>query len=317
VDSNISNPKYMEWNLKIEKAFGSKTAVYLNYVGNHGYDEFIVSPNMNAFCLSTPCAFGSVTASAAPDARFGTVNELKNAGWSNYNGVTATLVRRFGFGFQGSLNYTYSHSLDTVSNGGLLPYSFSGDGDSFLSQIDPHNLRKLNYGNSDYDFRHVISANYLYQLPIKSSNRALNYAIGGWSLSGTVFFRTGQPFSVYDSSGGSPGYYLNNGTAAVVLADYIGGPTSCFQAHPGCLDVLAGGFVAAGSQTDFGNLPRNSFRGPHYFNADFSLQKDIKLTERFVFTLGANAFNVFNHPNFANPDADLQNSGAGNTFGQS
>lgn len=74
------------------------------------------------------------------------------------------------------------------------------------------------------------------------------------------------------------------------------------------------GFVASGSQTNFGNLPRNSFRGPHYFNADLSLQKDVKLTERFVFTLGANAFNVLNHPNFANPDADISN--AGSTFGQ-
>ncbi len=314
VQTNINNPKYAEWNLKIEKSFGSKIAVYLNYVGNHGYDEFIVNPNMNAFCAT--CPFGSVTATAAPDARFSIVNELKNAGWSNYNGVTATLVRRFGAGFQGSLNYTYSHSLDTVSNGGLLPYSFSGDGDSFLSQIDPNNLRKLNYGNSDYDFRHVISANYLYQLPIKSSSRGLNYLIGGWSLSGTVFFRTGQPFSVFDSNG--PSTYLGNGASGVVLADYISGPRTCSGIST-CLDNtgIGSGFVASGSQTNFGNLPRNSFRGPHYFNSDFSVQKDIKLTERFVFTLGANAFNVFNHPNFANPDGDIANAASsGGTFGQ-
>jgi hypothetical protein len=308
VNSNISNPKYLEWNLKIEKSFGSKTAVYLNYVGNHGYDEFIVNQDMNAFCAT--CPFGSVTATVAPDARFSVVNELKNAGWSNYNGVTATVVRRFGAGFQGSLNYTYSHSLDTVSNGGLLPYSFSGSGDSFLPQIDPNNLRKLNYGNSDYDFRHVVSANYLYQLPTKSLNRGLNYLIGGWSLSGTVFFRSGQPFSVFDSAG--PSNYLNNGSSGVVLADYISGPRTCSGVSK-CLDTSGSGFVAAGSQTNFGNLPRNSFRGPHYFNADLSVQKDIKLTERFVFTLGANAFNVLNHPNFANPDADIQN--VGSTFG--
>jgi hypothetical protein len=136
-------------------------------------------------------------------------------------------------------------------------------------------------------------------------------------MGGTVFFRSGQPFSVFDSSGGAPGNYLNNATSAVVLADYISGPRTCTGARPNCLDVTGSGFVAAGNQTDFGNLPRNSFRGPHYFNADFSLQKDIHLTERFVFTLGANAFNVLNHPNFANPDADIQNTGAGNTFGQS
>ena len=324
VDTNISNPKYMEWNLKIEKSLGSKMAVYLNYVGNHGYDEFIVNPSVNAFCTGAgvladgvtprPCPFGSVTATAAPDTRFGNVNELRNAGWSNYNGVTATLVRKFGTGFQGSLNYTYSHSLDTVSNGGLLAYSFSGDGDSFLSQIDPTNLRRLNYGNSDYDFRHVISANYLYQLPFKASSRGLNYLIGGWSLSGTVFFRTGQPFSAYNSA--APLLQLGNGASSVVLADYVSGPRTC----PSISNCLNGTTFAVnndptngdGSQLDFGNLPRNSFRGPHYFNTDFSVQKDIKLTERFVFTLGANAFNVLNHPNFANPDADVTSG----TFGQ-
>lgn len=311
VQTNISNPKYAEWNLKIEKAIGSRTAVYLNYVGNHGYDEFVVNQDMNAYCLA-PCPFGSVTATAAPDARFSVVNELGNAGWSNYNGVTASLVRRFSAGFQGSLNYTYSHSLDTVSNGGLLPYSFAGDGDTFLAQIDPNNLRRLNYGNSDYDFRQTLTANYLYQLPLKSSHRGLDYLIGGWSVSGTFFFRTGQPFSVFDSTG--PSTYLGNASSGVVLADYLSGPRTC--AGPvNCLNVNASGFVASGSQTDFGNLPRNSFRGPHYFNSDLSLQKDIKLTERYVFTLGANAFNVLNHPNFANPDADISN--AGSTFGQS
>src|SRR6266481_2394616 len=322
VQNNINNPKYVEWNLKIEKSFGAKTAVYLNYVGNHGYDEFIVNPAMNAFCSGAavdlngnprPCAFGSVANAVAPDTRFSNVNELRNACWSNYYGVTATLVRRFSAGFQGSFNYTYSHSLDTVSNGGLLPYSFSGDGDSFLSQIDPNNLRKLNYGNSDYDFRHVISANYIYQLPFKSSNRGLDYAIGGWSLSGTVFFRSGQPFSAYNST--APLLQLKNGAAAVVLADYVSGPRTC----PTISNCLNGTVFAVnndpvngdGSQVNFGNLTRNQFRGPHYFNADFSVQKDIKLTERFVFTLGANAFNVLNHPNFANPDADVTSG----TFG--
>lgn len=311
VETNISNPKYAEWNLKIEKSLGSRTAVYLNYVGNHGYDEFVVNQDMNAFCLS-PCPFGSVTATAAPDSRFSVVNELKNGGWSNYNGVTASLVRRIGAGFQGSLNYTYSHSLDTVSNGGLLPYSFAGDGDTFLAQIDANNLRKLNYSNSDYDFRHVFTANYLYQLPFKSSHRGLDYLIGSWAASGTFFFRSGQPFSVYDSSG--PSTYLLNASSGVVLADYLSGPKTCSTAL-NCLDVSASQFAPAGSQTNFGNLARNSFRGPHYFNADFSLQKDIKLTERYVFTVGANAFNVFNHPNFANPDSDIQD--AGTTFGQS
>jgi len=311
VANNIANPKYVEWNLKIEKSFGSKMAVYLNYVGNHGYDEFIVNPNMNAFCTPDPvnCPNGFAgLPGAAPDARFSVVNELRNAGWSNYNGVSATVVRRFSAGFQGSFNYTYSHSLDTASNGGFLPYSFSGSGDSFATQIDPISLRRLNYGNSDYDFRHVISANYLWQLPIKTSNRGLDYLVGGWSIGGTVFYRSGEPFSLFDASAPAAGGQLSNGSGSTVLADYISGPRTC-SSISNCLNGTS--FVPDGSQFNFGNLPRNSFRGPHYLNADLSLQKDIKLTERYVFTLGANAFNVLNHPNFANPDADISSS----TFG--
>lgn len=314
VASNISNPKYVEWNLKIEKAIGNKTAIAFNYVGNHGYDEFIINQNMNAYCNTAhiTCPFGSVTATSAPDPRFAVVNEISNRGWSNYNGFTATLTRRFSSGFQGSLNYTYSHSLDTISNGGIEPYSTAADGDSFRTQIDPNNLKLLNYGNSDYDFRHVITASYVYQLPLKSANRGLDYVIGGWSFSGTVFYRSGEPYSVYDSTG--PAFYLSNGSSGVVLADYLGGPKTC-AAAPNCLDPSASNFVPYGTQTNFGNLPRNQFRGPGYFNSDFSLQKDFKITEKYTFTMGANAFNVFNHPNFANPDADI--SDAGSTFGQS
>lgn len=101
-----------------------------------------------------------------------------------------------------------------------------------------------------------------------------------------------------------------------MLADYTGGSRTC-SGLSHCLtgatfNVNLDPVNGDSSQPDFGNLARNSFRGPHYFNTDFSLQKDFKLTERFVFTLGANAFNVLNHPNFGNPDADVTSG----TFGQ-
>jgi hypothetical protein len=64
-------------------------------------------------------------------------------------------------------------------------------------------------------------------------------------------------------------------------------------------------FTGVGSETNFGNIPRNTFRGPHYFNSDFSILKNIPITERVSFGIGANAYNVFNHPNFANPVSDI------------
>jgi hypothetical protein len=67
----------------------------------------------------------------------------------------------------------------------------------------------------------------------------------------------------------------------------------------------------APSPTTFGTIPRNSFRGPGYFNTDLGLKKTFRLTERFGFTLGANAYNILNHPNFANPVSDLSSSAFG------
>jgi len=83
-------------------------------------------------------------------------------------------------GFSGRINYTYSHSLDDLSNGGNnFAYSNS---DSILYQINPRNM-SLNYGAADYDVRHSLTASYIWDLPFKSVNRALDLAVGGWKLS--------------------------------------------------------------------------------------------------------------------------------------
>jgi hypothetical protein len=309
IASNVKNPKYLEWNLMVEKSFGSHTSLAVNYVGNHGYDLFINNVGLNTYCAagnSHGCP-ASLPATA-PDQRFANISEISNSGVSNYDGLTTTVTHRFGHGLQGIFNYTYSHSLDDLSNGGLLPYSTNTTGDSFRIQIDPYNLHSPNYGNSDYDFRHSISANYFYELPIKSQNHFLNAAIGGWAISQTVFFRTGQPFTIY-RSGSSFG--LHNGTNERVLGEYITGPTTCTDPNTACLSRAAG-VNFAGTQTNFGNTGRNFFRGPHYFNSDFSIFKTFQIRESGMgFTLVANAYNVFNHPNFANPINSLSSGAFG------
>jgi outer membrane receptor for ferrienterochelin and colicin len=315
-NNNMSNPKYLQWNLQIEHSFGSKTTMTLNYVGNHGYDLFVQNPGYNTYCSptrvdtnNTPvCAangFIGVLPVAALDTRFNSVTQLTNQGISNYNGLTATLVRRFTKGLSGQINYTWSHSLDDVSNGGLEPYSLNNASDSLLYQIDPTNLRRLNYSSSDNDFRHNLSASYIWELPIKSSNGFLNAAVGGWTIAQTFKARSGQAYSVINSN--IPGGVLSNGSSAVVLGSFLGGSIpSCNTPDVACLS--ASQFTVNG----FGNIPRNSFRGPMYFDTDLSIYKAFKVKERLTFTLGANAYNVLNHPNFANPNGDL----ASGTFGQ-
>jgi hypothetical protein len=310
VVSTLKNPKYLEWNFEVQQAIGSKTSFNLNYVGNRGYDEFIGNNAQNSWSGN---GFVGLPA-ALPDAHFRTVTLLANTGVSSYHGLTATLNRRFTAGFQGSINYTWSHAIDDVSNGGVLPYSGN---DSFLAQIDPTNLRRLNYGNADYDVRHNISANYVWELPFKSHGM-MNKVISGWVMSGTVFWRSGYPYTVQDGlmpllSSAQTG--LHNASTLTILPNFLGGSVpSC--TYPGrgtptqCLVNTQ--FTSVAGETNFGNIPRNAFRGPHYFNTDFSLLKNIPITEHVSLGLGANAYNVLNHPSFANPIHDTSSG----QFGQ-
>jgi hypothetical protein len=298
VVSKVQNPKYLEWNLELQQAIGSKTSLVLNYVGNHGYDEFIFNNAENTWSTTN---FGGLPG-AAPDTHFRNVSLLTNSGVSNYHGLTATVTRRLTSGFTGSLNYTWSHAQDDISNGGVLPYSIT---DSLLGQINPFNLRSLNYSNADYDVRHNITANYVWELPFKAQNPVLNRVVKGFTLSGTFFYHTGYPYSVFDSA--APAAALNNGTSATVLATFNGGPTAAGCNTPDTPCLLASQFAPVAGETSFGNVPRNSFRGPGYFNSDFTLLKNIPITERVSFGLGATAYNVFNHASFAPPTSNINN----------
>ncbi|MBA3912956.1 MAG: hypothetical protein H0X25_03655, partial [Acidobacteriales bacterium] len=297
--NKLLNPKYAEWNLEIQQALGNKTSFSVNYVGNHGYDLFIVNPAVNAYSTATP-ATGGLPA-AAPYSGFGRVSYLSNSGVSNYHGLTASVSRRFSLGFTGNVNYTWSHSLDDVSNGGVSPYSLN---DSLLNQVNPYCLRCLNYSNSDYDVRHNVTANYVWDLPFKANGSFLNRVISSWTLSGTFFYHTGYPFSAIDGVAPATGSVVHNDSAGTILATFNGGPVySCNSPVNNC--ISSSQFAPVASETTFGNIPRNSFRGPGYFNSDFTILKNIPITERFRFGIGATAYNVFNHPNFANPVGDI------------
>jgi len=329
VSSTLQNPKYLEWNAEIQQAIGSKTSFVLNYVGNHGYDEFILNPWMNTYSgppgatsfgglpianTSDPTLGSCVSCSwlRAPLGGFANVIQLGNQGVSNYNGLTASVTRRFTAGFTGTFNYTWSHAQDMISNGGVLPYSTN---DSLIAQFNPFCLRCLNYGNADYDVRHNVTANYVWELPFKASGTALNRVVAGWSLSGTFFYRSGYPYSVFDTN--APGI-IPNSTSASFLGTFMGGPTNAGCSSPVAADgsyfqcLNASQFNNTGGETGFGNVPRNTFRGAGYFNSDFSLLKNTAITERINFGLGLNFFNVFNHANFSNPVPDL----ASGQFGQ-
>ncbi|MGH9524778.1 MAG: hypothetical protein ACRD3E_19820, partial [Terriglobales bacterium] len=303
ISGTALTPRYQEWNLKVQQGFGTKSALILNYVGNHGVHIPVVNGGLNAYCLAGRCS-GPVAAlfpSASPDPMFKTISETTFAGTSNYNGLNASFQRRFDAGFTGSINYTWSHALDMVSNGGLEGFG----NNSILGQINPACLRCNNYGNADYDIRHYISASFVW------NTHALNYPYlgaitGGWTFSGNVFWRSGFPYSVTTSLASSITNYGGS-----ILGNQIAPVTeSCSNPNNPC---LASSEFAPASRpiSSFGSGERNQFRGPHFFDTDFAVMKNfhLPLTESSRFSIGAQFFNVFNHPNF---DIPVNNLSSGN-----
>jgi hypothetical protein len=321
VSPKLLNPKYLEWNFEIQQAIGNKTSFTLNYVGNHGYDEFIEDPWINAWSDATfgsggpgsgtntfgglpggNTSLGPPSFLEAPNGHFRNIVQLTNNGVSNYDGLTGTISRRFTAGFQGNFNYTWSHSMDMISNGGILPYSGN---DSGLIQYNPYCLRCLNYGNSDYDVRHNVTANFVWELPFKSSNKAMNFVESGWTLSQTYFYHTGYPYSVWDAAGYATSGLHNTSSVTDLLATFNGGPMASGCSTPDTACLSPSQFAPSRGESSFGNTPRNAFRGPGYFNSDFSLLKNFPVTERVSFGLGATAYNIFNHASFSNPVQDV------------
>jgi hypothetical protein len=178
---------------------------------------------------------------------------------------------------------------------------------SITTQVDPFNPN-AQYGSADYDIRHYISGNYVYELPFKSENRLMDAAIGGWMVSGTIYYHTGLPFTLIDGiTGGS--IASENDSLATVLPQAIAPiASSCNHSAVGTPCFTNAQFAGNGNPPPAGfitNVGRNSIRAPGYFNTDFSIRKNFKLTERFNFQVGANAYNVFNHVNFQAPLGNL------------
>lgn len=292
VSRNLQNPKYVEWNFQVQHTFGNRTVVSANYVGNKGYDGLIFNNDLNGF------GFGALPATA-PDPRVARVNYLQSIGVSNYNGVTFSIQQNDWHGLSARFNYTYSHELDDLSNGGVLPFSVIT---TIGGQINPYNLRD-NYASGDNDARHQLSASYVYQLPFKSENHFVNAAIGGWQLSGTMFWRTGFPFSMIDG-GTSAGLAGNNLSGSTILLQ----PVSTFTQRNfanvrSCVQNPC--FSAADFQTstDFTGdvVGRNAFRAPGFLGGDMSIRKNFQINERFTFQIGLNAYNFLNHANYGAP----------------
>jgi hypothetical protein len=240
-------------------------------------------------------------------------------GTSNYDALQLQARKRLSSGLQFTASYTWSHALDEQSGLGLF---FTGN-----NPLAP----KSNYASSDFDQTHVFLVNYSYSIPNFVKSNAFGKAVNGWIIGGQTVAQSGQPYSVYDYSGSVGSLFF--GTLDEITNPIVPlkpGVTPAQAKLQGTLGVNANNpvlnpndfspvFVAPGTngvppcdssgcdifESLFGTSGRNLFRGPFQVRFDMSLAKEFSIKERFRVRFEADAFNIFNHPDFDTPNNDV------------
>jgi hypothetical protein len=310
-------PYFMEWSLGMEHQFGATASVKAQYVGTRAVNQ-PYQTQVNGYQTVCPGCFAPFPYLQPTDPRFAAVTQFSTGANSHYNGLQLTAMKRMGHGLQGQINYTWSHCMDEVSNGGFLQFSAGG----LLSPL-PGDLRR-SYGPCDYDIRSNLTAQYVYQLPVKVRSQWLGQIVNNWQVSGTVFWHSGVPFSVLSTPYSANGNGVVQGSGPQFASLVPGVDPYCrhcdlASTQPGTVQWLnpaafissvdpstgacVGGDSAANCQ--FGNTGRNQFRGPGFVWSDMYFTKRIPLREKLTMRVEAQFFNVFNHPNFALPSQTL------------
>jgi hypothetical protein len=306
--STYHAPHTLEWSFEIQRQLTTHNVLNLIYVGNHGYDlQESVNANMFASATSTTNYGGPYGGlpTAAPDPRFVTVTQYYTNGISNNHALTVQFRHLFSYGLTAQFHYTWSHALGTIA------------------YENPFNLSN-SYASLGFDNRHQFVGDLLWNQPVKAANKAVNGLIAGWAVGLKTYIYSGAPFSVTDSKIATS---VNASGVLTPLADLVDPSvfgTSCnkdnavgqpclaktaFASYPG--EFAAGAAGATPLQRDWGNISPNSFRGPGYFNIDATLTRSFAILEKIKFTFGIQAYNVLNHPNFANPSGTLTSGAFG------
>jgi hypothetical protein len=314
-DGTLHAPYFIEWSFALEEQIGTTMNLRAQYVGTRAVNQ-PYETQVNGYQTVCQGCFAPFPFGQPSDPRFGAVTQLSTGANSHYNGLQLTADKRLTHGLQVLANYTWSHCMDTVSNGGFLPFSAGG----ILSPLPGELWRQ--YGPCDYDVRGNFTGQYVYQLPVRVRIKALGTAVNGWQISGTVFWHSGVPFSVLSAPYSANGAGIVQGSGPQYASVVAGAPLYEHQAIAGVtpagtvqwlnpnafvssVDPSTGACAGGDSlqNCQFGDLGRNALRGPDFAWGDFYLTKWFTLREHVKLRVEAQAFNLFNHPNFALPAA--------------
>jgi len=342
-DINNKLPYTTNWTVNLQYQLSNNWLVSAAWVGNHG-NYGVVPVTFNEPMIATPSnpvngqtssyGFSYVQGSTAanPLEPISTLEGgntgirvpyigysansviYKAESISNYDALQLQVRKRLSQGLLLTGSYTWSHSLDDHSGEGL-----------FYNGGDTLNLRN-GYGNSDFDQTHVFLINVVYSPPKLVAGKALSAVVNGWSIGGQIVAQSGQPYSIYDYSGSVASlYYSSEDEITNPLVPLAPGTTAAQAQLQGTLGVnpakpvlnaaaFQPQFLTPGQdgvpandtgESVFGNIGRNIFRAPFQSTVDVTLARQFQLNERMRLRFSAEAFNLFNHPDFDTPNNDV------------
>ena len=303
VDQALTTPRYAAYNLNLESQLTKTVALQLGYVGSQGRHLFRfrdlnqvnnVQGSTDTCGNGTKITYGqqcysSYTLGSQVITPFYYLNQIETSAESNYNSAQATLKIQAWHGLTSTFNYTWSHSIDTASDGqDFVPNAAMPD-----NSWNPHAER----ASSNFDARQRAQWYWTYTLP-KVQKAA--WIANGWAIDGMFNYSTGQPYTVHylfeDDYNGSGEYFgrmdivgnPHKGTGGINLLNLNAFALPCTVTAGQCLGHP-------------GSEGRNAFNSPNFTNFDFSLTKTTRIAEKLTMELRADVFNLLNHPNLSNP----------------
>jgi hypothetical protein len=290
-------PRTYQWNLAVEQSLGANQTFTAAYVGAAGR-ELLRMQNYSA-----------------PNPTFTSILIVNNSARSDYHAAQLQFQRRLTKGFQALASYTWGKSIDTTSNDSvsLIP----------SQRIDPDNDR----APSDFDIRHSFNAAATYDIPYPFDNKLGKAILSGWSLDAIFSARSAPPVDVVVTRNIGFGNFSFRPDLVAGVPLYLDDPNVAGGRRinnatvPGSPNQR-GPFLVS-NELRQGTLGRNALRGFPMQQLDLGLRRRFILTERFDLQLKAEVFNIFNTPNFANPQGSLGTLSAANVltpnvnFGQS
>jgi hypothetical protein len=302
INPDYTNSTVYSYNFNVQQEVSSTLGVTAGYYGNAGR-HLRLGRNLNQLVNGVrPWPTLSANSPIRPGAGLANITLADSAGNSSYNALWLTATKRFSHGLQANVSYTWSKSLD-----------YNSLNSSALTVQDSNHIAG-DRGLSDFNAAHRFTFSGIYEFPFKSNKLAK--LVEGWQLSPIVQLQTGNPLNLITT--------VNTVTGVTsIRPDLIGpvsvGLTSAANGNPQYIQAAACTTMTAGCSlliaNHFGSMGRNVLIGPGFEDVDLSLLKNTRFHERYNVQFRADAFNLFNHPNFGQPNR-VVSTAAGNTFGQ-